>query len=67
MQVKMNTNRKYYRIELPAKASINNTTYTVKDWSLGGFMIVDVPDVFREWLARNSQAFVAVRRRRNLG
>lgn len=50
MKVNMekNTIRKYHRIELPAKVRINEKWYNVKDWSLGGFMVMDVTDVFEK-------------------
>ncbi len=50
VNIEKNTNRKYYRIELPAQVNIENKTYSVKDWSLGGFMLENVQGVFeKDW------------------
>lgn len=50
VNIENNTNRKYYRIELPARVKIKDKFYEVKDWSLGGFMIDSEEDVCRnDW------------------
>lgn len=46
VQKESNTNRKYHRIELPAKVNIDGRVYDVKDWSLGGFMLLDTGGAF---------------------
>ncbi len=55
MQVRLekNTARKFHRIELPAQARIDDKSYEVLDWSLGGFQIACEPgEIPEHWTGR---------------